>query len=168
MNPLVQVDPGLYLWTIFTFLVLAALLAKYAWKPLLAALEERQATLKRALDDTKKATEAMQQAQADAEKLLTSARAEAAGLVARTREDAARLRDDLKVKAQEEAAKIVANAQRQIQMETRRAIDQVRLEAVDLSVAMASKLLGREVKKDDHARLLDETLSQIRSTSQPN
>jgi F0F1-type ATP synthase membrane subunit b/b' len=53
-------------------------------------------------------------------------------------------------------------------METRRAIEQVRLEAVDLSIAMASKLLRREVSKDDHARLLDETLAQIKSPGQPN
>ena len=53
MNPLVQPDPGLFIWTILTFLVLVGLLAKFAWRPLLEALERRQATIARALDDAK-------------------------------------------------------------------------------------------------------------------
>ena len=50
-NPLVQPDPGLFIWTILTFLVLVALLTKFAWTPLLTALDRRQATIRKALDD---------------------------------------------------------------------------------------------------------------------
>jgi F-type H+-transporting ATPase subunit b len=56
-NPLVQVDPGLAIWTIVTFLALMALLTKFAWKPLLAALEARQKTIAKALDDAQRAKE---------------------------------------------------------------------------------------------------------------
>ena len=54
-NPLVQPDPGLYIWTIVTFLVLVALLAKFAWRPLLAALDERQQAIRQSLDDARQA-----------------------------------------------------------------------------------------------------------------
>ena len=54
-NPLVQPDPGLYIWTIVTFLVLVALLAKFAWRPLLAALEQRQEAIRKSLDDVRQA-----------------------------------------------------------------------------------------------------------------
>jgi F0F1-type ATP synthase membrane subunit b/b' len=55
MNPLVRPDPGLYIWTIVTFLVLVALLAKFAWRPLLKALEERQESIRKSLDDARQA-----------------------------------------------------------------------------------------------------------------
>ncbi len=54
-NPLVQPDPGLFIWTIVTFLVLVALLAKFAWRPLLNALESRQAAIRKSLDDAAQA-----------------------------------------------------------------------------------------------------------------
>ena len=55
-NPLVQVDPGLAIWTIVTFLVLAWALRKFAWGPLLKALDERRATIEKSVDDAKKAS----------------------------------------------------------------------------------------------------------------
>ena len=56
-NPLVQPDPGLYIWTIVTFLVLLVLLAKFAWGPLLDALEKRQDAIRKSLDDARQAKE---------------------------------------------------------------------------------------------------------------
>jgi F-type H+-transporting ATPase subunit b len=161
MNPLVQPDPGLYIWTILTFLVLVALLAKFAWRPLLEALERRQAGIRAALDEARQAREEIRRVQEDAQRLLTEARGEAGQILARTREDAARLRDELKQKAQADAASVVANAERQIQLETTRAVEQLRREAVDLSVAIASKLLQRNVTKQDNERLIEDTLRQL-------
>ena len=56
-NPLVQLDPGLFIWTIITFLILLFVLAKFAWKPLLAALESRESTIKSSLDDAERQNE---------------------------------------------------------------------------------------------------------------
>jgi F-type H+-transporting ATPase subunit b len=161
MNSLVQPDPGLYLWTILTFLVLAGLLARFAWRPLLAALETRQASIRASLDDARKAREDLDRARADAEAVLSEARVEAGQLLARTREDGARLREELKEKAQADAAALVRNAEKQIQLETARATEQLRREAIDLSVTIASKVLQRSVSKDDNARLIDDMLRQI-------
>ena len=82
-------------------------------------------------------------------------------ILSQTRSDANRLRDELKQKAQAEAAGIIKNAERQIEMETARALQQIRNEAVDLSVAIASKLLERNVTKEDNERLIEETFKQI-------
>ena len=90
MNPLVQPEPGLYIWTILTFLVLVALLAKFAWRPLLRALEERQASIRASLDEARQAREELKRVQSDAERLLADARVEAGQIIARTREDASR------------------------------------------------------------------------------
>ena len=160
-NPLVQLDPGLYIWTIIVFLVLLGLLAKFAWRPLLDALDRRQESIRRSLDDAAKAKQELERLQTESQRILAEARSEAESIVARTRDDANRLRDEMRQKAQAEAANIVKNAEKQIELETNRALQQIRHEAVDLSVAIASKLLQRNVSKQDNERLIDDTFRQL-------
>jgi F-type H+-transporting ATPase subunit b len=160
-NPLVQLDPGLYIWTIVVFLVLLGLLAKFAWRPLLEALDKRQESIRHALDDAAKAKQELERLQVESQRILAEARGEAESIVARTRDDANRLRDEMRQKAQQEAANIVKNAEKQIELETARALQQIRHEAVDLSVAIASKLLQRNVSKEDNERLIDDTFRQL-------
>ena len=160
-NPLVQPDPGLYIWAIVTFLVLMGLLAKFAWRPLLEALEERRESIRKSLDDARQAKAELERLQAESTKILAQARAEAEAIMSRTRSDADRFREELKQKARDEASTLVKNAERQIELETSRAVQQIRQEAVDLSVAIASKLLQRNVTKEDNARLIEETFRQL-------
>jgi F-type H+-transporting ATPase subunit b len=160
-NPLVQPDPGLYIWTIATFLILLWLLAKFAWRPLLAALEQRQETIRKSLEDAQQAKQDLERLNAESRKILAEARVQAEQILSLTRTDASRLRDELKQKAQSEAAGVIKNAERQIEMETARAIQQIRNEAVDISIAIASKVLERNVTKEDNERLIEETFKQI-------
>jgi F-type H+-transporting ATPase subunit b len=162
-NPLVQPDPGLYIWTIATFLILLWLLAKFAWRPLLAALEQRQETIRKSLDDAQQAKQDLERLNAESRKILSEARVQAESILSQTRTDASRLRDELKQKAQSEAAGVIKNAERQIEMETARAIQQIRNEAVDISIAIASKVLERNVTREDNERLIEETFKQIES-----
>ena len=124
MNPLVQPDPGLFIWTILTFLVLVALLARFAWRPLLQALERRQETIARSLEEAQRARHELERIQRESAQMMASARAEAESIVARSRSDAEALREELKQKARADAAGIVKNAENQIQMETARAPQQ--------------------------------------------
>lgn len=166
-NPLVQPDPGLYIWTIITFLILLALLAKFAWRPLLEALERRQESIRKSLDDARQAKQELERVNAESQRILAQARTEAESIVARTRDDAARLREELRQKAQQEASGIVRNAEKQIELETQRALHQIRNEAVDISVAIASKILQRNVSREDNERLIAETFKQL-ETNRPN
>lgn len=160
-NPLVQPDPGLFIWTILTFLVLVALLAKFAWRPLLEALDRRQKTIAAALDDARKAKEELERVQQDAAKMMAEARREADGVLTRARADAERFREELKQQASAQAAAIVSNAEKEIQRETARAVSQLRQEAVDLSFSIASKILRRTVTPADHERLVDEIVTTL-------
>ena len=160
-NPLVQPDPGLFIWTILTFLVLVGLLAKFAWRPLLEALERRQATIAKALDDAKQARQELERLQKESAEMMRQARVEAEAIIARSRTDAEALREELKQRSRAEAAAIVKNAEQQIQLETARAIQQIRHEAVDLSVTIASKILQRQVSREDNEALIEATLKQV-------
>src|ERR671936_1032711 len=96
-NPLVQPDPGLFIWTIITFLVLLALLTKFAWRPLLQALETRQQAIKKSLEDADRAKQELARLQQESAKIIEQARVEADSILAKTRNDAERMREDLKV-----------------------------------------------------------------------
>jgi len=161
MNPLVQPDPGLFIWTILTFLVLVALLARFAWRPLLEALDRRQEAIAKSLEDAQRARQELERLQRESAEMMRQARVEADAIVSRSRSDAEALREELKQKSRAEAAAIVKNAEKQIQLETARAIQQIRSETIDLSVAIASKILRRQVSKEDHEGLIEETLKQV-------
>jgi F-type H+-transporting ATPase subunit b len=159
-NPLVQPDPGLFIWTILTFLVLLTLLAKFAWGPLLKALDSRQETIRKSLDDAERAKQDLARLHEESARIIRTARAEAEAVITQSRSDADRLREEMRQKARTEANGIVRNAERQIEMQTDRALQQIRQEAVELSVLIASKLLQRNLSTEDHEKLIDEALKQ--------
>jgi F-type H+-transporting ATPase subunit b len=161
MNPLVQPDPGLFIWTILTFLVLLGLLAKFAWRPLLQALDSRQEAIRKSLDDAQLAKQELERLQRESTQIIREARVEAESIVSRSRSDAERLKEEIKQSARAEAATILQNAERQIGLETQRALQQIRHEAVDLSVMIASKLIQRNLSKEDNEKLIDEAIRQV-------
>lgn len=164
-NPLVQPDPGLFVWTILTFLVLLALLAKFAWGPLLKALEGRQQAIRKALDDAQQAKLELERLEQESAAIIRKARVESEAIITQTRADGDRLREEMRAKARLEADGIVKSAERQIQLETSRALQQIRSEAVDLSVQIASKILQRNLTKEDNARLIEDALKQVETRS---
>jgi F-type H+-transporting ATPase subunit b len=166
-NPLVQPDPGLFIWTILTFLVLLTLLAKFAWTPLLEALESRQQGIRKALDDARTAKQELERLEQESVQIIRKARADAEAVLTQSRADGDRLREEIRQKAKVEAEGIMRNAERQIQLETGRAIQQIRSEAVDLSVMIASKIIQRNITKEDNERLIADALQQVEN-SRPN
>ena len=163
-NPLVQPDPGLFIWTILTFLGLLFALKKLAWGPLLEALETRQNAIRKSLDDAQQAKNELERLNAESARIIQQARVDAEGIVSQGRVDGERLREEIRTKARTEADNIVKNAERQIQLETSRALEQIRREAVDLSVMIASKIIQRNLTKEDNERLIDEALKQVQSS----
>ncbi len=162
-NPLIQVDPGLFIWTILTFLVLLGLLGKFAWKPLLAALDSRHELIKNSLDDADKAKQELERLQQDSKAIISEARVEAQSIVAKSRSEAEKLKGELRQKAKEEADSIVRNAEKQIQVETEKAIAEIRSEVVDLSLLVASRLVKKNLSREDNQSLIEESLEQIES-----
>ena len=162
-NPLIQVDPGLFLWTILTFLVLLGLLGKFAWKPLLAALERRHEVIKTSLEDAEKAQQELERLQQASKEIVSEARVEAQSIVAKSRAEAEKLKGELRQKAKEEADSILRNAEKQVQLETEKAISEIRGEVVDLSLLVASKLIEKNLSKEDNQSLIEASLKQIKS-----
>jgi len=167
-NPLVQVDPGLAIWTIITFLVLLWGLAKVGWRPLLRALEARQETIRKSLDDAAQAKQELERLNKESAQIIKSAHGEAESIIAKAGVEADKLREEMKQKARADAEGIIREAQRQIEIETGRALRQIRSEVADLSVTIASKLIQRSFTKEDNMMLIEETLRQIDAGKRPS
>jgi len=164
-NPLVQPDPGLFLWTILTFLVLLGLLAKFAWKPLLAMLDRREEIIRQSLDDAEKAKQELQRLQQESKEILSKARVEAQSILAKTRSEAEKLKGEIRQQAKAQADSILRDAEKQIQVETKKALAVIKNEIVDLSLLVASKLIKRNLSKEDNQSLIEESLKQVESSS---
>jgi len=162
-NPLVQPDPGLFLWTILTFLVLLVLLARFAWKPLLALLDRREEMIRQSLDDADKAKQELQRLQQESKAILSKARVEAQSILAKSRSQAEKLKGELRQEAKVQADSILRDAEKQIQVETEKAIAVIKTEVVDLSLLVASKLIKRNLSKEDNQSLIEESLKQVES-----
>ena len=160
-NPLVQVEPGLAIWTILTFLVLVLLLAKYAWRPLLRALDARQETIRKSLEDAQQARQAAEDANKNSEQILKQARADAEAIIATSRAEAEKLREEMRQTARSDAETIIRDARTQIDVETGRALRKIRGEIADISVDIAAKLIRRNCSREVNIDLIEETLNQI-------
>ncbi len=160
-NPLVQVDPGLYIWTIIIFLALLFLLMKFAWKPLLAMLEKREDNIRHALLDAEKAREELANVKEDTEKLLSQARNESQAIVTAGKKNAERMKDEIIEKAQSKSDTLLDEVKQQIQIEKERAIADVKAEVVNLSMEIAQKLIKKNLSKEDNLKLINDSLNSI-------
>ncbi|NQT98289.1 MAG: F0F1 ATP synthase subunit B [Candidatus Marinimicrobia bacterium] len=160
-NPLVQPDPGLFIWTIITFLVLLFLLTKFAWKPLLGMLRKREDTIRQALNDAEKARQELEELQHKSEALIAQARVEARNIVAEGKSAGEQIKADTLTAARQQSDILIKNAEKQIQAETEKAITEIKREVVDLSLEVARKLIRKNLTKDDNQALIDETINTI-------
>ena len=139
---------GLFFWQTIIFILLIFLLKKYAWKPILDAVNEREEGIKNALLSAEKAKEEMASLQSDNEATLKKARAERDSLLKEAREIKQQLIDDAKNEAQSEAKKIISQAQETIQNEKKAAISDLKNQVASLSIDIAEKVLKEKLSDD--------------------
>lgn len=139
---------GLFFWQTIIFILLIFLLKKYAWKPILDAVNEREEGIKNALLSAEKAKEEMASLQSDNEETLKKARAERDSLLKEAREIKQQLIDDAKNEAQSEAKKIIFQAQETIQNEKKAAISDLKNQVATLSIDIAEKVLKEKLSDD--------------------
>lgn len=149
---------GLFFWQTLLFVGILLLLAKYAWKPILAAIEERENTIKDSLEAAEKAKADMEAVQADNKRILKEARAERDALLAEAKKTSTQIVNDAKEAAKAEADKIAAAAQEAIQQEKNAAINDLKAQVAGLSVDIAQKVLQGELADQKKQEQLVEKL----------
>ena len=161
-NPLVQLDPGLFVWTILTFLLLLTVLTKFAWKPLLKMLKDREELIRSSLEDAEKAQTELAKLNAEGEKIINKARAEAQEILSQGKSSAAKMKEETLNDAKEKAKAIAKDAEKQIQVEKEKAIAEIKSEVVNISLSVAEKLIKKNISAEDNKALIDESLSHIK------
>jgi F-type H+-transporting ATPase subunit b len=154
---------GNAIWTLAIFLLVLIVLGKFAWGPMLAMLQQREEFIHRSLADAKREREEAEATLREYAAKLQAARGEAMEILEQARRDSERLREELRQRARTEADTMIKNAEREIGLQTQRALQDIRREAVELSVAIASKVIQRNLTKEDNERLIDEALKQVES-----
>jgi len=160
---MLDINPGLMIWTIGTFLILLFILNKAAWKPILGALEAREKNIKDNIEAARKAREDADRSIEEYRKKLAEAHAEAQSTVAKARQDAERVGEELKAKYKLEADTMLDKARKQIELEKQAALKEIRDEVAGLAIAAAEKVISKSLDSEDHRRLVVESLKESRN-----
>jgi F-type H+-transporting ATPase subunit b len=139
---------GLIFWQLIVFIGLFLLLARYAWKPILASLNERETSIQSALDAAEKAKAAMVSMKSDNEKLLKETREERDKILKEARDAAARMHDQAQADAKKNADKIIEDAKAIINIEKQAALRDVRAQVALFSLEVAEKLIKKNLSND--------------------
>ncbi len=149
---------GLIFWTFLTFVFLFFVLKKFAWKPILKSVNDRDDSIKDALDKAENAKREMANLQADNERILKEARLERENMLKEARELKTKMIADAKDEAQAQASKMIAQAQIAIDSEKKAAMAELRSHVVGLSIDIAEKVVEDELSNKDKQLQLVENL----------
>ena len=154
---------GLFFWQTVVFLLLIFLLKKFAWKPILDAVNDREEGIKRALLSAENARVEMASLQSDNEETLKKARSERDNLLKEAKQMKQKLIDEAKDEANSEAKKIIIQAQESIQSEKNAAIVDLKNQVANLSVEIAEKVLKEKLSEDKaQMNLVKELVKDVR------
>ncbi|WP_143962560.1 F0F1 ATP synthase subunit B [Litoribacter populi] len=151
---LILPESGLIIWQALGFIILFVLLAKFAWKPILGALEEREQAIESAILAAENARNEMANLKAQNENLLQEARLERDQLLQKAAETSARMIEEAKLEAEKAGAQMIANAKAVIETEKKAALTEVKNQVAVLSLEVTEKLLRRELKDESSQKAL--------------
>jgi F-type H+-transporting ATPase subunit b len=158
---LLRFDPGVGVWTLITFVLLLAVLRKYAWRPILDALDAREKTVRDSLDQAARIQAENARLAEEQSRVLADARAQASQVLQTAREAGEALRKSLEASAQEEKRRIVASASQEIEAQTRAAVAELRKTTADLSIGIAEKLIRQNLDDAKNRALVDQLIRDV-------
>ena len=156
-----EVNFGIFFWTWLVFIVLFLLLRKYAFPAIVKATVEREQSIARQVGEAERLRAEAEAALAEQKKLLAESRESAQAMMADARSSAEKERAHLLQKARDEQEAMLERARREIGAERDRAVAELRREAVDISLAAASKLIEKRLDQDTDRRLVEEYISKL-------
>lgn len=163
LNPLLNPSYGLIVWSLVAFLLVMFLLKKFAWKPILQMLQEREQSITEAIESAKKAKEEMTALKADNEKIILQAKAERDGILKEAREIKEKMIAEAKSLASKEAEKLTAIARESIHNEKMAAITELKNQVAHLSIEIAEKILKHELsEKDKQKNIVKNLLDDVK------
>ncbi len=162
-NALVSFEPGLFIWVGIAFLAFLWLLKKFAWVPLLNALDEREKNIQESLDSAEKAMKKAEEIAKKNDEALKEAEIAAQRLRKQAKEEAEKLRADILENAREDAEKLKEQTLSAIQQEKKKALVQLRDQVAELAIEASQKILKTEIDKTKNEKLVNDFLEDLSS-----
>ena len=156
-----DINPGLMVWTVATFVVLVLVLSKYAWKPLLQSLKDREDTIRQALEMAEKARADAADLLKQNERNLAKAEEEYQKIIREGKAFSEKLKEEIVAKAHHQAQREIQQAKEEIQRDVDAAKQQLRSEVADLAVLAAGKILDETMDAQKHKKIVDSFLNQL-------
>jgi F-type H+-transporting ATPase subunit b len=160
-NPLIQVTPGLMIWTIVCFLVALFVLKRFAFGPIQTLIDERRERIRRSLEEADGAREEARKLLEEHRKLIGQARNEAEEILSEARQVGKAMQQRVKDETEADRQRRLEETKRQIEAETRRALEAIRAEVAELSLFAAEKVTRKTLDDKDQRRLIDEAIGEL-------
>jgi F-type H+-transporting ATPase subunit b len=160
-NALIQVTPGLMIWTIVAFLITLFVLRKYAFGPIQKMIDERREQIRRSIDEADNAREEARGLLEEHKRLMQEARGQAETIIAEARKTRESMETRMKEETETERQRRLEETRREIAAETARALDQIRSEVADLTLAATSIVVGRKLDSEGDRALISEAIGSL-------
>ncbi|MCS7206195.1 MAG: F0F1 ATP synthase subunit B [Leptospiraceae bacterium] len=161
---LLEMNPGLVIWTTFTFILVAVLLYIFAWKKIIVALDQRAEYIENNIKQAEKLRIEAEQKFQEYETKLLDLKQEAQEIIQEAKKDAENLKNEIVQKAKVEAEELRRRAQKEINLAKESAIQEIHNYAIELSMEIARKAIHKTLTPEEHRRLLEETLRELKSS----
>src|SRR3954462_420354 len=160
-SPLIEVRPGLMIWTILCFLVALYVLKRWAFGPIQKTIDDRRERIRQSLDEADNARKEAQRMLEEHRALLASARSDAEEILAEARRVAEAQRERAREETEADRQRRLDGARRQIEAETRRALEQIRTEVAELTVVAVAKVTRGALDPQSHRELIDSAIAEL-------
>ena len=159
---LIKPDLGLLIWMLLSFGIVVFVLTKFAWKPILSALKQREKSIEKSLNAAEKAREEMAQIEFGNEKITALAKMERDNMLKEAKEVKEKIIEEAKEQAQKEAAQIIDNAVKSVEKEKNEAVNQIKDQIAQLSVSIAEQILKEKLGNEtEQKKLIDNLVKTI-------
>lgn len=156
-----ELNPGLFIWSVITFLILVALLYKFAFNPLMRLQQTRQDGIRQAIQEAENLRDEAQGLLANYKQQLAEAREEAGTILDRARKAGESTKAEVLEEARVQAEATLAKARQQIERDTNQALQKIREEVADLTIAATEKVARTSLSGEDQLRLIQEAINEI-------
>jgi F-type H+-transporting ATPase subunit b len=156
-----ELDPGLFIWSVITFVVLVGLLYKFAFNPLIKLQKARQDSIHQAINEAEKLRDEAKELLANYKQQLAAAREEAGTILDRARKAGETTKAEVLEEARVQSEATLAKARQQIERDTNQALQRIREEVADLTVAATEKVARKSLTGEDQLRLIQEAINEI-------
>lgn len=160
-NALIQVVPGLMVWTLVAFVICLYVLKKYAFGPVQKGIDARREHIRASIEEADRAREEARKLLEEHRQLIREAKVEAEGILAETRKVADSQRERMREETEEDRLRRLEETKRQIEQATQQALERIKQEVGTLSVLAAEKITRKTLTDSDQQRLIDEALAEI-------